>query len=178
MVEGEAKDGQVHLALSDDALLAECEVDLYRASGPGGQKRNKISSAVRLRHRPTGLMGNAVEDRSQHVNRARALRRLRHTLALKARGEIDLPSYEPSELLQRYIQKKGGLRVNSKNDDFARVACELLDVLAACDLRVSDAAGNIGLSTANLVKFLFSDPNLWGQVNAMRTAAGLKPLRS
>ena len=36
-----------YLALDDRALLGQCEVDVYRASGPGGQKRNKIESAVR-----------------------------------------------------------------------------------------------------------------------------------
>ena len=59
-------------ALSDDQLLAQCQVDTYRASGPGGQKRNKTSSAVRLRHPPSGLLVIAEESRSQHENRARA----------------------------------------------------------------------------------------------------------
>src|SRR5204862_463400 len=63
--------------LTDDQLLAQCAVDTYRASGPGGQKRNKTSSAVRLRHHPTGLLVIAEESRSQHENKARALRRLR-----------------------------------------------------------------------------------------------------
>jgi protein subunit release factor B len=61
-------------SLSDDQLLAQCEVDTYRASGPGGQKRNKTSSAVRLRHPPSGLLVIAEESRSQHENKAKALR--------------------------------------------------------------------------------------------------------
>ena len=71
--------------LSDAQLLAQCEVDTYRASGPGGQKRNKTSSAVRLRHPPSGLLVIAEESRSQHENKARALRRLRKALYLKLR---------------------------------------------------------------------------------------------
>src|SRR5262249_15551920 len=74
--------------LSDPQLLAQCEVDTYRASGPGGQKRNKTSSAVRLRHPPSGLIVIAEESRSQHENRARALRRMRQTLYLKVRDEL------------------------------------------------------------------------------------------
>src|SRR5919109_144612 len=58
-------------SLSDEQLLAQCEVDTYRASGPGGQKRNKTSSAVRLRHRPSGLIVIAEESRSQHETEAR-----------------------------------------------------------------------------------------------------------
>src|SRR6187431_1978088 len=72
--------------LSEDQLLAQCEVDTYRASGPGGQKRNKTSSAVRFRHLPTGLIVIAEESRSQHENRARALKRLRQALYLKLRN--------------------------------------------------------------------------------------------
>ena len=63
--------------LSDDMLLRQCEVDTYRASGPGGQKRNKTSSAVRIRHLASQLLVIAEESRSQHENKAKALRRLR-----------------------------------------------------------------------------------------------------
>src|SRR5215211_2279306 len=73
-------------ALTDEQLLAQCVVDTYRASGPGGQKRNKTSSAVRLRHPPTGLVVIAEESRSQHENRAKALRRLRQALYLIVRN--------------------------------------------------------------------------------------------
>src|SRR5213593_1022162 len=72
-------------SLTDEQLLAQCEVDTYRASGPGGQKRNKTSSAVRLRHPPSGLLVIAEESRSQHENKAKALKRLRQALYLKLR---------------------------------------------------------------------------------------------
>src|SRR5215468_8789351 len=71
--------------LTDPQLLAQCDVDTYRASGPGGQKRNKTSSAVRLRHAPSGLLVIAEESRSQHENKAKALNRLRRALFLHLR---------------------------------------------------------------------------------------------
>src|SRR5204863_1115063 len=74
--------------LTDDQLLAQCEVDTYRASGPGGQKRNKTSSAVRLRHTPTGLIVIAEESRSQHENKAKALKRLWKALFLELRDPL------------------------------------------------------------------------------------------
>src|SRR5882724_1784232 len=74
-------------SLTDDQLLAQCEVDTYRASGPGGQKRNKTSSAVRLRHPGSGLIVIAEESRSQHENKAKALKRLRQALFLKLRDQ-------------------------------------------------------------------------------------------
>ncbi len=65
---------------SDEELLAECAVETFRAGGPGGQHQNKTESAVRLTHRPTGIVVTARESRSQHRNRARALDRLRTAL--------------------------------------------------------------------------------------------------
>src|ERR1700730_8226351 len=83
-------------ALPDYQLLAQCEVDTYRASGPGGQKRNKTSSAVRLRHPPSGLLVIAEESRSQHENKAKALRRLRKGLYLDLREPIpEVPLNHP-----------------------------------------------------------------------------------
>nr|WP_235434143.1 peptide chain release factor-like protein [Tetrasphaera jenkinsii] len=63
----------------------DVRVDTYRATGPGGQHRNKTSSAVRLTHLPTGTVVVAEEDRSQHRNRAVAWQRLHDTLVTAAR---------------------------------------------------------------------------------------------
>lgn len=71
------------LGLSDEQLMKQCEMSTFKSSGPGGQHRNKRESAVRLKHLPTGIIAQAVEDRSQHKNRASALARLRTLLALK-----------------------------------------------------------------------------------------------
>src|SRR5579872_318375 len=76
--------------LTDAQLLQQCEVDTYRASGPGGQKRNKTSSAVRMRHLPSGLIVIAEESRSQHDNRAKALKRLRQAFFLKLREPVPM----------------------------------------------------------------------------------------
>src|SRR5215207_2162258 len=76
-------------SLTDEQLLVQCSVDTYRASGPGGQKRNKTSSAVRIRHPASGLVVIAEETRSQHENKAKALRRLRHALFLQIREPVD-----------------------------------------------------------------------------------------
>ena len=67
----------VDIPESDAALFAECEVDTFRAGGPGGQHQNVTDSAVRLRHRPTGLTVTCRAQRSQYLNKMDALRRLR-----------------------------------------------------------------------------------------------------
>ena len=66
-------------------LLAECDVEAYRSSGPGGQKKNKTESSVRVRHRATGIVRVATESRSQIRNRAAALERVWKALEARRR---------------------------------------------------------------------------------------------
>ncbi|HKQ57061.1 MAG TPA: peptide chain release factor-like protein, partial [Candidatus Eisenbacteria bacterium] len=66
-------------------LLRECDVEPYKSSGPGGQKKNKTESSVRVRHRPTGIVRIATESRSQTRNRVTALERVYKALAARAR---------------------------------------------------------------------------------------------
>ena len=172
-----AQGGLVFLTLDDQALVAQCEVDCYRASGPGGQKRNKTSSAVRLRHTPTGLIAIANEERSQHTNKARALRRLRAVIALHVRSQVDPAGYVPGEVLASCISTRGQLVVGRRDARYPQAVAEILDLLTACELRISAAAQCLGVSTANLIKLLENDPKLWERVNQLRTAAKLKPLR-
>lgn len=170
-------------SLTDAQLLAQCEVDTYRASGPGGQKRNKTSSAVRLRHPPSGLIVIAEESRSQHENRARALRRLRQALFLKMRVELTPDQLTPEAVAERedYLNARGPdgrLHLGRKDARYWPAAGVVLDVLQAVEARVRDAAELLGISTANLIDFLQSDPKLWEQANHLRGRFGQKPLRS
>ena len=68
-------------------LARDCDISFFRASGPGGQHRNKTETAVRVLHRPSGTVAAATEERSQSRNRQMALARLRDKLvrALKPR---------------------------------------------------------------------------------------------
>lgn len=65
----------------DETLLAACDVEPFKGSGPGGQHRNKTESGIRLLHRPTGIAVQASERRSQAQNLGVALERLRDELA-------------------------------------------------------------------------------------------------
>ena len=95
------------LALDDEALLRECEVTTFIGSGPGGQHRNKTSSAVRIVHLPTGVMVTATERRSQLRNRWAALERLRGVLTRMTRVKRPRRPTRPSRTAhQRRLEAK------------------------------------------------------------------------
>ncbi len=168
--------------LSDAVLLSQCDVDTYRASGPGGQKRNKTSSAVRLRHAPTGIIVIAEESRSQHANKAKALLRMRHAIYLHYRDPLP-PETLTSEALAVHSEfaaardGEGRLHLGVKNPNFWPAVGVVLDVLQATSGQVRTAAELLGTSTANLIEFLQTDPKLWQEANRMRAEYGLKGLK-
>ena len=172
------------LPLDDTALLAQCDLDRFRASGPGGQKRNKTDSAVRLRHRPTGIAAEANESRSQHENLARALRRLRLAIALEARAPL-LPAAltpgapRPAGLAEALRAGRGrGIEVGRRDARYPSVVAALFDLLHATAWELTPAAEALGLTTSALGRFLESEPVVWRAAQQRRQLAGLAPLRS
>ena len=167
------------LALADAELLRQCEVDCFRASGPGGQKRNKTSSAVRLRHLDTGLSATATESRSQHENKQRALRRLRETIALELREPVEVDAYRPASALAALLaagNHRRGPRERIQPDYLAGMAA-LIDLLVAVGGSVSDAARRLDTSTGSLSRLLLGDDRVARKVNQLRSGLGLRPLR-
>ncbi|HUP50862.1 MAG TPA: peptide chain release factor-like protein [Longimicrobiales bacterium] len=91
----------------DEALLAQCRVETFRAGGPGGQHQNVTESGVRLVHLPTGVRVVAREERSQHRNRATALKRLREKLDELTRQEKErIPTKVPKARKRKRLEEK------------------------------------------------------------------------
>jgi hypothetical protein len=165
-------------ALTDAQLLAQCEVDTYRASGPGGQKRNKTSSAVRLRHIPSGLIVIAEESRSQHENKARALRRLHRAVWLELREPAELDSVLAHPLINAVRNDEHRLIPRPKSEDYFPAAAIILDLLDSQKGAVRDTAQLLGTTSSNLIDFLSADDQVWKAVNALRSRHGQSPLRA
>ncbi len=103
-----------------EALLKEVRFHPFRGGGPGGQHRNKVESAVRLVHIPTGIMVVASEHRLQGRNKDLALQRLRQKLiGLNHTGKSRIPTRPSRASRARRLEQK---RSVSRKKALRRVA--------------------------------------------------------
>jgi hypothetical protein len=168
-----------YLLAADDALIAQCDVDRYRASGPGGQHRNKTESAVRLRHKLTGVSAIGEDSRSQSENKLHAVRRLRSAIALEVREPVAIATFAPSQRLAAFVAGGTaplGAKTRVTGEYWAAIG-ELLDLLVAGDLEIGATAQRLGITTGALSKLLLHDEQVGRAVNDMRRARNMRPLR-
>lgn len=150
------------LKLDDAELSARCELEFFKGTGNGGQKRNKTSTAARVRLIGTDFVASDCTERSQHRNRALALAKLRMKIALTIRKF-------PAEPPERF-------NCAPAHPDYPLTVARLLDVLAEAGFDHRPAAEKLGVSPTALVKRLARDPELWNAVNEERRTAGRPPL--
>lgn len=92
---------------SDEELLSQCDVETFRASGKGGQSVNTTDSAVRLRHRATGVTVICRRERSQLLNKRECLRRMRRKLEeLAYEAPERVPTREPRRVKESVLENK------------------------------------------------------------------------
>jgi len=106
---------------SDEALLAQCRVETFRAGGPGGQHQNKTETAVRIVHLATGISSVARDERSQLRNRYLAISRLRekleaHNKMPEPRHRTIIPKREKKKRLERKRQRSQTKKLRKKPD--------------------------------------------------------------
>lgn len=153
--------GRIHTSACTVAVLAEADdvgdividpselrIDVYRASGAGGQHVNKTESAVRITHLPTGIVAECQDDRSQHRNRDKAMQvliaRIRDQRDREAQAKESahrkslIGSGDRSERIRTYNFPQGRITDHRINLTLYRIAAmmdgdidELLDALAA-----------------------------------------------
>jgi protein subunit release factor B len=88
-------------------LALDCDITAYRSSGPGGQKKNKTESSVRVKHLPSGITRIATESRSQGRNRQLALERVWAEIQRRARKPKRRVATRPSrQAVERRLTEK------------------------------------------------------------------------
>jgi hypothetical protein len=166
------------LALPPEELLRACRQARFQGSGPGGQKRNRVYSGIRLTHPDSGITAESVDGRSAQRNLLDALARLRLNLALSASLEGCDPSgidAAPSQEASPRPEFRTG--ANPAHPDFPGFALRALHHLDWNRGRTAPAADALGCSASALTRFLKADKAVWTKAREIRERNGLFPLK-
>jgi hypothetical protein len=156
------------LSAPPEALLGECRQSRFQGSGPGGQKRNRVYSGVRVNHSPSGLSAESVDSRASARNLGEALSRLRLALALAgaAGAEADPAPGVPFRAA-----------ASPAHPDYARGALRALCLLRAHAGQLAPSAAALGCTPSALTRFLKEEKAVWAQAREIRMGHGLHPLK-
>lgn len=163
--------------LSETDLLTQCQVKNQRqkGSGAGGQRKNKVESAIQITHVPTGTTAQAAERRDRAANLKAAIFRLRLTLAIHSRGGFDLAAGPTARWTQRV--RGAQLAINAEHTEFPALMAEAMTVMEQQHWDPADTGRWLRISTTQLIKFLSKAPAALEEVNRQREAIDVHPLR-
>ena len=169
-------EGEHPATLSEETLLNDVTLDFGRSSGPGGQHRNRKATACTATHIPSDLSGEATERRRQSENRKMAISRLRRTLAILLRRELDTKTYTISKLWESRRQGDQ-LPINPKHVEYPAILSETLDVLLACNFDMNQTSSILQISNTQILKIVSGDKAAITWFNDQRKERDLKPLK-
>ena len=162
----------------EERLLAQCKWTFSRASGPGGQNRNKVETSVQVEFLPANIIASASERRTQNENRKVAILRLRCMLAVQLRVPVEASGQfrEPngSETWRLYC-RNGRVDISDTNTDWPAILAEVMETLSSCDWNVSEVAIRLGTSSSQLVKLLKKHAPAFIHFNHERQSRGQRP---
>ena len=153
--------------LTDEELLQQCSMRTGRKAGPGGQHRNKVETAVFIRHNASGIEAHAFERRSQIENRRKALKRLRFALAVQLRYPVKTGDARSELWITRTCG--GRISINPKHRDLPSLIAEAMDTIWACDLDIKKAAIRLCVTSSQLIKLLKLHPPALVALNKARS---------
>lgn len=165
----------VHPAsLEPEVLMHDCVLVRGRASGPGGQHRNKVETHVTIRHLPTGIEAQAGERRLAKENQSVAMKRLRLLLAMHVRVEV--PRGEIRSPLWKSRCKARKIVCSPKHTDFPTMLAEALDVIDACGYDMRIASSRLECSASQLLRLVADHPPAIVKFNDERRLRSMRPL--
>ncbi len=176
------------LALPPEELLKACKQARFQGSGPGGQKRNRVYSGIRLTHEASGLYVESDASRESRRNLEDALHRLRIELALsvlsekggKAKQPVTTENQDQAWVIEStaaFQHPDFRTQASPSHVDFPILALRAIYFLNKYDGQIAAAAKSLNCTASALTRFLKLDKTVWTAARRIREAHGLHPLK-